>query len=121
MGPESLLSDVGSVLEARSVHLQHPLHLPEGIRYVNPHWFYSRHEPRDLRHLIGPPTQDSEFNSERISKLIRSTLGSLDKPSFPGDERNDLPGANSYPNRVSEGYVNFTETKLKPLVFLRRF
>jgi len=79
LGPESLSNNVGDSLERVSAHLQHPLFLRPGIRYINPHYFYLDREARDLRHLVGPRVGDPE--AKRISDTVEDALASLDSPS----------------------------------------
>jgi hypothetical protein len=61
IGPERIADDVGDILADDSAYLQHPFFLEAGTRYINPQYFYSRNENTDLKHLIGPPTIDSNL------------------------------------------------------------
>ncbi|KAH8880582.1 hypothetical protein GQ53DRAFT_848822 [Thozetella sp. PMI_491] len=89
VGPENLADDVGNALEMAKSSLQHPIFLPGGIRYLNPHWYYPDDQPKDLRHLIGPPPAES--NSKRISDVVEAALGSLHEPAFLRSQRSHSP------------------------------
>jgi len=75
LGPAELIDDVGDSLSKISVVLQHPVFLPTGTPYMNPHYFYPGNLRTDLRHLIGPAKVESTLL--RISRGIEGVLESL--------------------------------------------
>ncbi|OCL05964.1 hypothetical protein AOQ84DRAFT_322110 [Glonium stellatum] len=76
IGPERIADDVGNTLADASAYLQHPFFLHARIKYINPQYFYSENEKKDLRHLIGPPMASPRFL--RLSEGVESLLESLD-------------------------------------------
>ena len=110
LGPEELAISVGEALTDASCYLQHPVFLEPGTRYANPHYFYPDDTMTDLRHFIGPKTDDSR--SARVAQGIGNVLESLSNVPIPGSRECNIE------TEASNYLVN---TRLKRLASSIRF
>lgn len=74
-GPERLIDRAGEAIAKANGYLQHPCFLEAGLKYINPHYFYSEGYRSDIRHLIGPPTVETE--TLKVAQGLEEVLVSL--------------------------------------------
>ncbi|KAF4443715.1 hypothetical protein FACUT_1140 [Fusarium acutatum] len=82
-GPRNSMSDVDKALSeigTYRTYLQHPAFLEPGIPYMNPQFFYPTSQKTDLRHLIGPGSQEGDSKS-KVSQEVEDVMKSLDGSS----------------------------------------
>ncbi|KAI0022442.1 SNF2 family N-terminal domain-containing protein [Xylariomycetidae sp. FL0641] len=80
-GPEEMLNRIGDAITQENGYLQHPNLLSEDLKYINPHYFYSKGVRIDLRHLVGPPTGTPEASI--LSRGLEDALKGLSTASQP--------------------------------------
>ncbi|KAF3002830.1 hypothetical protein E8E14_006810 [Neopestalotiopsis sp. 37M] len=75
MGPEKVFDQVGKRLTCMQ-HLQHPEYLANGVKYMNPQYFYRDGRPSDLRSLIGPSPQEKthSLSFQELTNLMDGAL-----------------------------------------------